>query len=281
MKINSEIFEFTNDEQKNKFSEYLSIIATIINNNNEDIILAQIQEIKKGPYAAIDAFKIIFSIAIYYTKSPRLIEFYSQILKSDNSDFEILEIIVDSLADIARYRSNKAGANVEDRKLSLIFHEYNSGYQSLISVIDGFVNAKMSLCSGNFINSMEKKLQLIKDFLPLMVQNSSFLISLLNDEKFDERFFNFILEVKNDLAVISSSSNSRFRSFFNPNENAKIQKMNSDQLQLYLASVVANNPNLRETKNLVKIIGDSDLYLKEISKFESEIKIAKENMNYG
>jgi hypothetical protein len=273
--IDSNFFEFTSDKEQSKFSEYLELIRILISKHPEQIE-KKLKPYQMHMYNSIDAFKLVFSVSLHYSNSSDLINFYSIFSQKNNIDIQITEIVLDSIMDISRFRSNLENATADDKALASIFKQYENSYMALAGIFDGLVNAMMSLYDSSSLSQDDKKMQLIKESIPVIVRNANIINSLSDDNYFDIWLVHYIVVLKEDLAKITRSAESRFRSFFSANEFNKIQKLNSDQLHTYLGAASAENPNLREAKNLLKIIGETDFHLKEIAKLDESIKITKD-----
>lgn len=274
-KITANIFEFTSASEAGIFESYIGYIPRLIASNSE-YITQNIFQFQSSLYSAIEAFKIVFSMIVTRSDSASLIDCYNDLLKISAPDPEISEIILDSLMDAARYRVSSDEVAANDMKLYKLFEQYEKNSIALFDILDGLINAMMLLYDGASRSADEKKMELIKAAIPVILDHTEEINNIADENYFDIWLVNFISKLKKDLKQIKQSMEARFRLFFHPTELVKIQKLDHAHLQTYLASAAAENPNLKEAKTLLKIILDAEFYLEHISRLINAINVTDE-----
>lgn len=274
-----ELIEFNTELDKKEFFNSIYILDGLLKLNNTKIpnILSDLKEQNKLEnkfYNAKEAFSKISSFLVQLTTSENLNKYYAELqtIEIDENNIDFVEIILDTIFDCAHNRSNSYKASVEDNQLYDNFSNYFENINVLYEFVDSVINAMMSLYDNTNLKQMEKKNKLITNLIPI-INNNSYRIKVIFQEQ-DENFLKFIYLLNSDLENLYFSSSTRFNSFFNENESKKIKNMEYEQLQKYLASMVIENPNLREAKNLLKIKFEVNFLLKKLGEIRQTLNIS-------
>ena len=266
-------FEFVSNAEAEEFDRFTLYIITLISESNLNFEKLINQGKRGNFYNAESAFKEIFSLLVSEANSKALYEFYNDFIKIPELDQNIAEIVVDTIADIAKYRSYLPSYTKEDQILYAIFKNYDNICHVLNDTLDAMINAMMGIYELIGANFEERKMHLIKEIIPIITFKAKELKTLWSQ---DTWLIFFIACLKADLVHIARINDSRFRSFFSELEFAKIQKMTQEHIQTYLATAATENSNLREAKNLLKAKQEMEFLLRDISVIEDVLKITPE-----
>ncbi len=269
-------FEFSNQRESDKFYLASSYLATIISKHAAKIENFAKNAQKENFYTFESATGGILPLLLSSSSSEELIEFYQNFVKIPQLDNFIAEIILDSLADEARFRASAETATENDLKLFDLFASYHGVCEALNDSLDGMINAIMSIYDLSGASYEDRKMHLIKETVPVISAKAKEISLLWEGDCQDAWLIFFIASLKEDLEHISKINDSRFRSFFSHTEYIKIQKMSQENLQHYLASAAAENSNLKEAKNLLKDKQDIDFLLKELDQIRNILNITEE-----
>lgn len=274
---NRSFFEFTSDKEAIIFYEYYKYIyfpAEKYLTNIEQSLPAY----QNKMYKAKKAFEIVLSLVIKNSSSKDLIDFYKEFSSLKDANPEITEIILDSLYDAARYRASSENPTIDDKNFFLIFANYGEECNYLMIILEGMNNALMSLFEIPAATQEQRKLQFIKEALPIIVANIGKITSHTDESQayYDKWLIHFISIIKRDLDSIIFVSKNTFRDYLTTFQKSKIQNMDIDQIQQYLASAAIDNPRLKDAKILLKMIGEVEFYVKSIEEIEKILSITEE-----
>lgn len=268
-------FDIEDPLEQHKLKEYLLLIEPVLpklNNNIASVII----ESDIDNSNAKNIFEALLSIICRTLTTNDLIDYYTKYLTNitiendDNELINLLETVVDSLCDEARFRASKKNASKDDEKFYQLFNIYFKSFESLSKIFDGITNAMVSLLHVKRNNSNNKKYFIIKELVPILSLNTDELLKVYGKECNDIDLIYLIEIMKQDLNIFIAENTIRFKSFFTPNEYNYMCQMNRLDMQKYLAFEASKNNGLIEAKKLLKKIAENENLLNEINIFESK-----------
>ena len=268
-------FEFKSDSELNKYRVYISMIKPLLDKHSATFYAKNNSYVLRL-YEAEEAFCIVFSKACKLSSTSDLINYYNSLKSLNNPDLVALEIITDTLYDIAKYKFENS-KTPEDKVFFSLFAGYDEYCSSMISFADGIINAVMNLYEFPNLSYEDRRSILAKNIIPVISANSKMICSLWEDLHNTHLIF-LISSIHLGLAISVKVAESRLRTFLGENEYTKIQKMTPENIQTYIAAKATENPNMRQAKNLLKTKADAEYYLSDILKLLNELNITEEEI---